>query len=223
MANKKTYAVLGVGIFGLNLIKTLSDYGFEVVALDKHQANIDKVKDYVKASFVVDFTDVAQLRAIGMDCCDVAIIATGSHLEVSVIAIKNLRELGVPYVLAKANNPTYGEILLKIGANKVVNPEREMGERLAKQLLSHNVVDMIDLDDTHSIIEMHPPQSWVNKTLRDLNLRHQYGINVLGVRKQIDGHLNMAIGPDYKIKLSDQLLVIAQTNVFEKYEYLGEL
>ena len=223
MNNKKTYAIFGVGIFGLTIIKTLSEYGFDVVAFDQNEANILKAKPYVKAAHVVDFTDLEALKALGLNCCDVAIVATGSSLETSVITIKNLRDLNIPYVIAKANNLSYSQILLEIGVDKVVNPEMEMGERVAKQLLSKNVVDMIDIDETHSIVEMHPPQSWVGKTLKDLDLRGHYGINVLGVRKSKDGQLNMAIGPHYAIEVTDQLLVIAQTLVFEQHEYLGKL
>lgn len=223
MSKKKIYAVLGLGIFGSTVAKTLSEFGFDVIAVDKEITNVDRVSEFVSEAVTADFTDIEQLRAIGIGDCDVAIVATGTRLEASIMAIMNLRELGVPYVLAKAKNKTYREILLKIGADKVVRPEKEMGERVAKQLLSQNVVDMIDIDDAYSIVEMHAPAKWQNKTLLELDLRKNYGINVLGVRKAQGTRLSISPGPDYKIEETDQLLVIAETTVFEKHEYLGKL
>lgn len=220
---KKTYAVLGLGIFGSTVAKTLSEYNCDVIALDNDISCVDRVSEIVTQAVLADFTDIEQLRAIGVGDCDVAIVAAGARLEESIMAIMNLRELGVPYILAKAKNKTYREILLKIGADKVVRPEKEMGERVAKQLLSRNVVDMIDIDDSYSIVEMHPPTKWVGKSLKDLELRSNYGINVLGIRKAQGARLSISPQADYVIEETDQLLVIADTAVFEKYEYLGKL
>jgi trk system potassium uptake protein len=220
---KKIYAVLGLGIFGSTVAKTLSEYNFDVIALDKDISCVDRVSEFVTQAVLADFTDIEQLRAIGVGDCDVAIVATGSRLEESIMAIMNLRDLGVPYILAKAKNKTYREILLKIGADKVVRPEKEMGERVAKQLLSRNVVDMIDIDDNYSVVEMHAPVKWINKSLKELELRNNYGINVLGIRKAQGARLSISPGPDYIIEETDQLLVIAETAVFEKHEYLGKL
>lgn len=223
MSKKKIYAVLGLGIFGSTVAKTLSEFDNDVIALDKEIENVDRISEFVTEAVTGDFTDLEQLRAIGIGDCDVAIVATGSRLEESIMAIMNLRELGVPFILAKAKNKTYREILLKIGADKVVRPEKEMGERVAKQLMSRNVVDMIDIDDAYSVIEMYPPKKWVNKTLKDLDLRNNFGINVLGIRKAQGARLSISPGPDYVIEENDQLLVIAETTVFEQHEYLGKL
>lgn len=220
---QKIYAVLGLGIFGSTVAKTLSEFNYDVIALDKDISCVDRASDFVTEAVQVDFTDIEQLRAIGVGDVDVAVVATGARLEESIMAIMNLRELGVPYILAKAKNKTYREILLKIGADKVVRPEKEMGERVAKQLLSRNVVDMIDIDDNYSIVEMVPPRKWVGSSLKTLDLRNNYGINVLGIRKAQGARLSISPGPDYVIEETDQLLVIADTAVFERFEYLGKL
>lgn len=220
---QKIYAVLGLGIFGSTVAKTLSEFNYDVIALDKDISCVDRASEFVTEAVQVDFTDIEQLRAIGVGDVDVAVVATGARLEESIMAIMNLRELGVPYILAKAKNKTYREILLKIGADKVVRPEKEMGERVAKQLLSRNVVDMIDIDDNYSIVEMVPPRKWVGNSLKDLDLRSSYGINVLGIRKAQGARLSISPGPDYVIEETDQLLVIADTAVFERFEYLGKL
>jgi len=220
---QKQYAVLGLGIFGSTIAKTLSEFNCEVIALDKEISCVDRASEFVTQAVLADFTDIEQLRAIGVGDCDVAVVATGSRLEESIMAIMNLKELGVPYVLAKAKNKTYMHILLKIGADKVVRPEKEMGERVAKSMLSRNVIDMIDIDDDYSVVEIVAPDRWVGKTLKALELRANYGINVLGIRKRPHERLSISPSAEYIIEKSDQLLVIADTDVFEKYEYLGKL
>lgn len=220
---QKQYAVLGLGIFGSTIAKTLSEFNCEVIALDKEISCVDRASEFVTQAVLADFTDIEQLRAIGVGDCDVAVVATGSRLEESIMAIMNLKELGVPYVLAKAKNKTYMHILLKIGADKVVRPEKEMGERVAKSMLSRNVIDMIDIDDDYSVVEIVAPDRWVGKTLKALELRANYGINVLGIRKRPHERLSISPSAEYMIEKNDQLLVIADTDVFEKYEYLGKL
>ncbi|HBS91436.1 MAG TPA: potassium transporter Trk [Erysipelotrichaceae bacterium] len=220
---QKQYAVLGLGIFGSTIAKTLSEFNCEVIALDKEISCVDRASEFVTQAVLADFTDIEQLRAIGVGDCDVAVVATGLRLEESIMAIMNLKELGVPYVLAKAKNKTYMHILLKIGADKVVRPEKEMGERVAKSMLSRNVIDMIDIDDDYSVVEIVAPDRWVGKTLKALELRANFGINVLGIRKRPHERLSISPSAEYIIEKSDQLLVIADTDVFEKYEYLGKL
>lgn len=220
---QKQYAVLGLGIFGSTIAKTLSEYNCEVIALDKEVTCVDRASEFVTQAVLADFTDIEQLRAIGIGDCDVAVVASGSRLEESIMAIMNLKELGVPFVLAKAKNKTYMHILTKIGADKVVRPEKEMGERVAKSLLSRNVIDMIDIDDEYSVIEVVAPLRWVGKSLKTLELRVNYGINVLGIRKRPHERLSISPSAEYVIEASDQLLVIADTAMFEKFEYLGKL
>ncbi len=220
---QKQYVILGLGIFGSTIAKTLSEYNCEVIALDKDITCVDRASEFVTQAVLADFTDIEQLRAIGVGDCDVAVVASGSRLEESIMAIMNLKELGVPYILAKAKNKTYMHILTKIGADKVVRPEKEMGERVAKGLLSRNIIDMIDIDDEYSVIEIVAPQKWVGKSLRALELRVNYGINVLGIRKRPHEHLSISPAADYMIEETDQLLVIAETEMFEKFEYFGKL
>lgn len=218
--SQKQYVILGLGIFGSTIAKSLSEYGHEVIAIDKDLACVDRVSDYVTQAIQADFTDLDQLKAIGIQECDAAVVATGSHLEESIMAIMNLRELGIPYVLAKAKNKKYMQILEKIGADHVVRPEKEMGERVAKKLVSRNIVDLIDIDDEYSIVEILAPVKWVGKTLKALELRSNYGINVLGIRKNPKEHLSISPDAFYTIEERDQLLVIADNKIFSKFESL---
>ena len=218
MANNKTYAVLGLGIFGSTIAMELSKYNNEVIAVDRDMSCVERISDSVTQAVRADFTDIEQLKAIGIQDCDVAVVAAGDLLEESIMGVMNLKELGVPYVIAKAKNKKYMEILLKVGADRVVRPEKEMGERIAKQLVSDKIVDLIDLDEKYSIVEIMVPSSWIGYTLRELNLRAKYGINVVGIRKTPNEALSISPAADYRMEKEDCLLVIADNEVFSYFD-----
>ena len=220
---RKTFAVLGLGIFGSTIAKTLSEYGYDVIGMDSDISCVDRMSDIVTQAIQADFTDIEQLRQAGLQDVDVAIIATGSKLEASVMAIIHLKELGIPYIMAKAKNKVYMQILLKVGADRVVRPEKEMGERVAKSLMSQNIIDMVDIDEDYSIMELSAPRNWVGKALKDLDLRNQYGVNVLGIRTSLNARLNLGINADYIVHDDDTLLVIVENNKFEALEYEGKI
>jgi len=220
---QKTYAILGLGVFGSTIAKTLSEYHCEVIGVDSDMTCVERVAEFVTQAVQADFTDLEQLRELGIQDVDVAVIATGSQLESSIMAVLHLKELGVPYIVAKAKNKVYMQILLKVGADRVIRPEKEMGERVAKTLLSRNVVDMIDIDDDYSIMELTAPKDWVGSSLKGLDTRNKFGLNILGVRNGGEAKLNFSITADYVIKAEDQLLVIVEANKFEAMEYQGKL
>lgn len=220
---QKTYAVLGLGVFGSTIAKTLSEYHCEVIGIDSDLTCVERVAEFATQAVQADFTDIDQLRELGIQDVDVAVVATGSRLESSIMAVLHLKELGVPYIVAKAKNKLYMQILLKVGADKVIRPEKEMGERVAKTLLSRNVVDMIDIDDDYSIMELTAPTEWVGFALKNLDVRNKFGLNILGVRNGEEAKLNFSINGDYIVKSNDQLLVIVEANKFEAMEYQGQL
>lgn len=220
---RKTFAIMGLGIFGSTVAKTLSEYGYDVIGMDLDLANVDRVAEYVTQAVQADFTDIEQLRMAGVSDVDVAIIATGSKLEASIMAVLHLKELGVPFILAKAKNKVNMQILLKIGADRVIRPEKEMGERVAKSLLSQNIIDLVDIDDEYSMMELQAPKDWIGKPLKDLDLRARFGVNVLGYRSAESAKLNLSIGADYIISEEDLLLVIVENKKFESLEYQGKI
>lgn len=220
---QKTYAILGLGIFGSTIAKTLSEYHCEVIGIDTDLTCVERVAEFATQAVQADFTDIEQLRELGIQDVDVAVVATGSQLESAIMAVLHLKELGVPYIVAKAKNKLYMQILLKVGADKVIRPEKEMGERVAKTLLSRNVVDMIDIDEDYSIMELTAPKEWVGFALKNLDVRNKFGLNILGVRNGEEAKLNFNINGDYIVKTNDQLLVIVEANKFEAMEYQGKL
>lgn len=221
--SQQQFAVLGLGIFGSTVAKTLSEYNCEVLAIDKDLKCVDRVAEYVTQAIQSDITDKEQLRLAGVQDCDVAIVATGSHLEESVMAIINLKELGVPYIIAKAKNKRYMQIFSRVGADRVVRPEKEMGEQVAKSILSRNIIDMIDIDSEFSILEVKAPQKWVGRSLKELDVRNRYGVNVIGIRKHADLRLSISPDADYVIEAEDHMMVIADMKTLEKCEFLNKV
>ncbi len=220
---KKTFGVLGLGIFGSSVCKTLNEYDCEVLAVDSDITCVDRVADFVTRSVQADMTNLEQLRSIGIADCDVVIVGTGNNLEDSIMAILNLKELGVPYIVAKAKNKQYMTVLEKIGANRIIRPEKEAGERVAKSLLSNNIVDLIDVDDEHSIVDIHIPASWIGHSLIELSIRSRFGINIIGIRKNGSKKLDMNVNPSYVFADNDQILVVAETDNIEKLDILDKL
>lgn len=217
--SNRQYIVLGLGVFGSTVAQTLSKYNCEVIAIDKDIECVQRIADVVTQSVKGDITNLELLRSAGAEDCDVGIVAVGSHLEESIMAVLNLKELGVPFILAKAKNGQYKQILEKVGADKVVRPEKEMGVIAAKGVLNSNVVDMVDLDSNYSVMEIKAPVSWINKSLIDIDVRNKYGINILGIRHS-DGHLDIIPDPNYEIVKDDRLLVVSDINAVSEFDFL---
>lgn len=217
---EKQFVVLGLGIFGSTLVKTLSQFGREVVAIDKDSENVQRVSEFATKAVIGDVTDIQFLTDLGLDDIDVGIVAIGDRLEDSILATMNLKELGVPYVIVKAKNKRFKVVLERIGADHVVRPEKEMGEKIARTLLRKNIKDLIELDEENCIVEMKVPQSWIGKSLSQLDLRKLYSINVLGKRDPKTHKLEVPVDPSAPIEMNDTFLVLGQTDKIEKYDYL---
>lgn len=217
---RKQYGVIGLGIFGRTIAQTLSKYDVDVIAVDKKYQNVEKVADDVTQSAILDSTQLKALQEMGIGECDVVVVAIGSHLETAILTVLNLKELGVPNVVAKANNETNAKILLKIGADEVIQPELNMGERVAKALLSEHVTDVVELDDEHSVMEIIVPDKWCGKTLGDLDVRRRYDMNILGIRQHGQKNLSVVFDPAYIVKKGDQFVVFARTDIAENFDVI---
>ena len=167
----KSYAVLGLGKFGKSVALNLMKDGAEVLAVDQKEELVRDIVDYVTCAVCADVTDMEVMNSIGLEEMDGLVIATAESLEASVMALMIAKEIGVPYILAKADGRLKGEILKRIGADEVVYPEEEMGARTAYNLVSGKVMDLFDLSSKTSIVEIHLKQGWVGKNLRQLDIR----------------------------------------------------
>lgn len=216
----RQYAILGLGIFGSTVAKTLSRYNCEVIAVDSDVKCVNRMADIVTQAMQCDITDIDQLRAAGIQDCDVAFVCMGSHLEESAMGIINLKELGIPYIIAKAKNKRYMQVFTELGANKVVRPEKEMGEQIAKSVLGKNIIDIIDLDKDYSVVEIPTPKKWAGKSLIELDLRRIYGINVIAIRSMEDTKLNICPDAEYRVKNNDHLLIVANVEALDQFDSL---
>ena len=191
----KTVAILGLGLFGASVAKTLANQEVEVIAMDKNMERVEEVMDHVEQAVQGDFTKYDQLVSAGVDAADVAIIASGERLETSIMGVLNLKKLGVAEVIVKTKNKDYLEVLRKVGADRVLLPEVESGMRLANELAEHSIIDSFQIDDNYNIVEIHALTSWCGKSLEELNLRANYGFNVLAVKTDKLQEFSIVIDP----------------------------
>lgn len=201
---KQSFAVLGLGSFGQSVAKTLYSLGHEVLAIDQNEETVQSISDSVTHAIEGDCRDENVLKAVGIRNFDVVVVAIGQDLEASILVTTTLKELGVPYVVAKAHSLMHSKILTKVGADKVVFPELDMGIRMANTLSNVNVVDLLSLTDGYSIVEINCPESWVGKSMVEIDIRAKYGINVLAVRENDD----IDVSPDPNRVFTEQDVVI---------------
>lgn len=210
MSINKSYAVFGLGRYGLAVAKELVNNGAEVLAVDLDENIVNSAIADIPFCKCADITDLEVIKQLGIANIDVVIIAMANNLEASVMAVMLCKEVGVKTVIAKCANETHRKILSKVGADKVVFPESESGIRLAKNLLSSGFVDVIELSNDVSLIELDVKSEWVGKTLVELNLRKKYAINVIAIRWE--NALQINIDPATKLDKNMQLLVIMNTS-----------
>ena len=205
----KSYIVVGLGRFGTEVACRLCEQGCEVLAIDNHGELIQQISDHVTHAVVGDARDKEVLKALGAKDFDCAIFAIGGSLADSVLATMNLKELGVPYVVCKAHDETHRQVLRKLGADKVVIPEKENAYRLAKSLASRNVLDYIELSEDYGIIEVPAPTVWTDKSLIELNIRAKLGVNILAIKRAEDFIVSPAA--DFRFQKGDIVVVLGDT------------
>ncbi len=213
---KKQFVAIGCGRFGSSLALKLMELGAEVMVIDKSEEVIQSIADKVTYAVQADVTDENTLKSLGIRNFDVAIISIGADIQSSILVTLVAKEVGINYVVAKAQNELHSKVLYKIGADRVVFPEREMGIRIANNLVSDNILDYIQLAPDYSIMEILALEEWHDKSLKEINMRGTYGINVMAIKKSTT--INIAVGPDDLIKAEDVLVVIGHNDDLKKIE-----
>lgn len=215
---KKQFIVIGLGRFGTSVAETLYSLGNDVLAVDHDEEVIQNISEKVTHAVQVDANDEQSLRALGVGNFDVAIISIGSDIQASILATLLAKELGVKHIIAKANNELHAKVLYKIGANRVIFPERDMGVRVAHNLCSSNILDYIELSPDFSIAEIVSPQEWHKKSLKDLNLRAEYGINVMAIKR--NNEIDVSPSADEIIEANDIIVAIGGNQELNSIEKL---
>src|SRR5690606_23048238 len=213
---KKQIVVIGLGRFGSSVCKELHSMGHEIMAIDTDPEKVDTLRDYASFTVIADATDKNQLNSLGVRNFEHAIVAIGDNLQASVLCTLMLKELGLPKVWVKARDLQHEKILHKVGADRVIQPEKEMGIRVAHHVDSESIVDYIDLSHDYSIIELVASKKMANKNLVDLNNRKQFNCIVLAIKKQEE--VNIAPAIDEVIEQSDVLIVMGHKDDLKRLE-----
>ncbi|MFC1480024.1 potassium channel family protein [Candidatus Omnitrophota bacterium] len=202
----KQFAVIGLGRFGSSVARTLAEKGQQVIAIDKNEELVHDIMDTVTKAICLDSTDEKAVRSVGLQDVDVAICGIGTNMEASILVALLLKDLGVPIIVCKAVGIAHKKVLEKIGVTKVVLPERDTGARIAETLISvsETVLDHIGLAGGASIVEIVAPGEFVGKTLRELDIRAKYGLNVIAIKKKIKVTKDGEEAQDEKINVTPQ-------------------
>ena len=212
----KQFAVFGLGSFGKSVALTLQSFGCDVIAVDNCYEKIQDIADSVSYAMCGDVTEPEFMKTIGARNLDGAVIAVSENLEAAIMATMISKEMGISYVLVKAMDELQGKILEKIGADSIVYPEIDMGERVAKKLMSTEFVDWIELSPDYSLTEKLIPKQWEGKSLAELRVREKFGINVIGILKE--DKMDMALDPSKPLQADDMLFIIGKNSDLEKFK-----
>lgn len=215
---KKQFVVIGLGRFGTSVAETLYKLGHDVLAVDTNEERVHDIAEYVTHAVQADVTDEENLRSLGINNFDVAVIGIGVDMQDSIMITLLVKEIGVKYVIAKANSELHAKILYKIGADKVVFPERDTGVRVAHDIVGSNILDYIELSSEYSLAEIVAIDEWHDKTLGQLNMRARYGINVVAVKRQDD--IDVVPSSEYKIIKGDIVVAIGKYKNINKLEII---
>jgi trk system potassium uptake protein TrkA len=212
----KRVVVIGLGIFGMNLVKTLYENGIEIIAIDKNKDIIQQVKESCSKAILADGTNKEVIESIGIQKDDIVIISFGEDLSASTLITLHLKELKVKNIIVKAPNEDHRRVLEKVGATDVVIPEKEMADKVARSIISPNVLDYIPLSEDYTISELAPPASFYGKTIGELRLRSKYHVEVIAVKEVLPDRIQMVPRADFVIKDSDVLVVIGKEEDIQK-------
>ena len=216
MSKNKQFVVIGLGRFGESVAKTLYGLGHDVLAIDMDEDMVQEISDSVTHAVQMDATDESALRTLGLRNFDVAVVTIGSNIQASVMVTLLVKDLGVKYIIAKGQSDLHAKVLYKIGADRVVLPEKDMGVRVAHNLVSASILDYIELSPDYSIMEMKALEEWNGKNLTELNLRSRYGINVMAIKK--DDDINISPSADEVISSDDIIVAIGSAEDLAKIE-----
>ncbi|ADM71755.1 TrkA family potassium uptake protein [Paenibacillus peoriae] len=213
---KKQYAVIGMGRFGSSVASALSEMGFDVLAIDSDEQRTQEMSNIVTHAVSADSTDEEALRALGIRNFDVIVVAIGEDIQASILTTLILKDMGVPALVVKAQNELHGKVLQKIGADKVVYPERDMGLRVAHHLTSPNILDYIELSKDYSILEMRAADSMIGKNLKELDIRARFGCNVMAIRRNQE--MNISPYAEDRLEPGDVLVIVGHKDDLTKLE-----
>lgn len=217
---RKEFVVFGVGDFGMNVAKTLANSGATVMVVDKEESQLEKIASEVTHTICADATNPEAMKQLGIRNYDGAIVGIGHNLETSALITMQLKEMDVPFIMVKASTDIEGRILTRVGADKVIFPDREMGIRVGNDIMNGNYFEAIELSDEYSIVDIAVPSGWVGRTLQQLNVRSKYGISIIGIRGLEEFNVNPAA--NYTLHAQDILIVLGHNTEIQRLREIKE-
>jgi trk/ktr system potassium uptake protein len=212
----KRVVVIGLGIFGSQLARQLYESGLDVIAVDKNKDVVQRIKDYSTKAVVADASEKEILESIGVAADDVVVISFGEDLSASTLLTLHLKELKVKTVIVKVPNEDYKRILLKVGASDAIIPEREMANKVARGIISPNVLEYLPISEDYTIVELAPPTAFIGKTLAELDLRKKYNLQVIAIRDVLTSKMQLVPRASAIIKDSDVMVIIGKEEDIRK-------
>jgi trk system potassium uptake protein len=216
----KRYAVIGLGNFGFYAAKSLYEDGNEVVAIDSDKARVHAIDPHSTEAIVLDATDNAALKSLGLETMDGVIVSTGTKISTSILICLHLQEMGVKKILAKALDEDHGKILKRVGATEIIHPERDMAIRISRSLSRPNILDFIPLAEDYDLVQVGPPKEFIGRTLNELNLRAKYNVHVIAIKELIPDNFLLVPPADFVIKDSDILIMLGKSEDIKKIKAL---
>ncbi|HRX57611.1 MAG TPA: TrkA family potassium uptake protein [Eubacteriales bacterium] len=210
----KSFIIIGLGRFGMSTARMLTTLGHEVLAVDKRADRVNAIKDSVMHAVQADTTDERAVSHLGVRNFDCVVICIGDDIRASVLATVLCREMGAKKIVAKAQDDLHQKLLIKTGADRVVQPEHDGGIRLARSLVAEGVLDSLDLSEEYSINEIEVPRDWVGRSLAQINVRNKYGLSVIAVRRE--GHIAVNFNPNEPFHADDSIYVLGDNKSMER-------
>jgi trk system potassium uptake protein len=224
----KQFAVIGAGRFGSSVALTLSKSGVDVIVVDRDKEAVQQISDYVSQAVQLDAMDEKALRSVGLEKTDVAIVSIGTHMEASILVTMTLKEMGIPKVVSKALSESHGKVLTRVGADAIVFPERDMGVKLAKSLVSPTILDHIEFSPGYNIVELAVPESLKGNSIMKSQVRTKYSVEIIAVKRntpQLDGkgesviteEVIIAPSAETKLEEGDTIMVIGKEDAIQRF------
>lgn len=222
----RQFAVIGLGRLGSAVARTLIEQGHQVLAIDIKKEPVQEVSEFAAYSIQLDATDEKALRSVGIDEVDAAVVSTGANLEASILITLILKEIGVKEIVVKAVSAEHSRVLERVGATKVIFPERDMGIRIANSLISPQIIEHISLSKKYSILEIPAPEEFIGRSLGKLNVRAKYGINIIAIKKKTsidkegkhmeEDTVNASLQAEDVVQRGDNLVIVGSNESIEK-------
>ncbi|MEW5910514.1 MAG: TrkA family potassium uptake protein [Thermodesulfobacteriota bacterium] len=216
----KKFAVIGLGKFGFHIAKTLFEEGQEVIAIDSDRSRIQAIHLSCSEAVVMDAADRESLATLGLESMNAVIVSTGTQISSSILICLFLQELGVKKIIAKAIDTNHAKILKKVGATETIFPEKDMAGRIARGLITPNIMDFIPLTEDYSLVQIDPPVSFIGKSLRELNLRAKYNVNVIAVKELVPENFILVPSAEFIVKDSDILILLGKSSGISRMKAL---